>query len=93
MKLLNNFIVDNILNRRTFLKSLTVVCGAVVVCPGELLKGKTKHEILLEKFRAAFKATKFKPPVKPGARLIIILDEEYYRLRDEMVKAYQGAYY
>jgi len=25
-------------NRRTFLRSLTTVCGAVVVCPGELLK-------------------------------------------------------
>jgi len=26
-------------NRRAFLKSLTAVCGVVVVCPGELLKG------------------------------------------------------
>lgn len=26
------------MNRRTFLKSLATVCGAAVVCPGELLK-------------------------------------------------------
>lgn len=28
------------MNRRSFLKSLTIVCGAAVVCPGELLKGE-----------------------------------------------------
>ncbi|KKN69785.1 hypothetical protein LCGC14_0437310 [marine sediment metagenome] len=27
------------MNRRTFLRSLATVCGAAVVCPGELLKG------------------------------------------------------
>lgn len=26
------------MNRRTFLRSLAAVCGATVVCPGELLK-------------------------------------------------------
>ncbi|KKN68798.1 hypothetical protein LCGC14_0448180 [marine sediment metagenome] len=26
------------INRRSFLKSLVTVCGAAVVCPGELLK-------------------------------------------------------
>ncbi len=26
------------MNRRTFLKSIATVCGAAVVCPGELLK-------------------------------------------------------
>ena len=26
------------MNRRTFLKSIATACGAVVVCPGELLK-------------------------------------------------------
>ena len=31
-----------IINRRTFLKSLTAACGAAVVCPGELLKGKAE---------------------------------------------------
>lgn len=88
------------MNRRTFLKSLTTACGAAVVCPGELLKPVQPalrlwpmQEILLNQLRAAFKATKFKPPVKSGTRLIIILDEDYYRLRDEMVKKYQGAYY
>ena len=29
------------MNRRNFLKSIATVCGAAVVCPGELLKGKT----------------------------------------------------
>jgi len=31
------------MNRRTFLRSLTTVCGAAVVCPGELLKSPVKH--------------------------------------------------
>ncbi len=48
------------MNRRTFLKSIATVCGAAVVCPGELVKGKTEHEILLEKFRAAALNTKDK---------------------------------
>ncbi len=30
------------MNRRTFLRSIATVCGATVVCPGELLK-KHKH--------------------------------------------------
>jgi len=63
------------MNRRTFLKSIATVCGAAVVCPGELVKGKTEREILLEKFKAAFKVTKFKLPVPKGTRMIIILDE------------------
>ena len=28
------------MNRRTFLKSVGIACGAAVVCPGELLKGE-----------------------------------------------------
>jgi hypothetical protein len=48
------------MNRRTFLRSIAAACGAAVVCPGELLKGKTKREILLEKFRAAALNTKYK---------------------------------
>ena len=31
------------MNRRTFLKSIATVCGAVVVCPGELVKLPVKH--------------------------------------------------
>ncbi|MCK5608357.1 twin-arginine translocation signal domain-containing protein [Candidatus Pacearchaeota archaeon] len=83
------------MNRRSFLKSIAVACGAAVVCPGELLKGdpwikaatlRKKNTVLgakckwkayhngghfkseaeykrfLEKFRTAFKNTKFKPP-------------------------------
>ena len=30
------------MNRRAFLKSIATVCGAAVVCPGELLKGESK---------------------------------------------------
>jgi hypothetical protein len=30
------------MNRRTFLRSIATVCGAAVVCPGELLKGEPK---------------------------------------------------
>ena len=30
------------MNRRTFLKSIAIACGAAVVCPGELLK-KHRH--------------------------------------------------
>ena len=32
------------MNRRSFLKSLATICGAAVVCPGELLKSKCKHD-------------------------------------------------
>lgn len=32
-----------LINRRTFLRSLAIVCGTVVVCPGELVKSPTKH--------------------------------------------------
>ncbi len=28
------------MNRRNFLKSIATVCGAAVVCPGELVKGE-----------------------------------------------------
>lgn len=31
------------MNRRTFLKSIATVCGAAIVCPGELAKSPTKH--------------------------------------------------
>lgn len=31
------------MNRRTFLKSLAIACGAAVVCPGELLKEPVTH--------------------------------------------------
>ncbi|KKN47590.1 hypothetical protein LCGC14_0661580 [marine sediment metagenome] len=31
------------MNRRTFLRSLATVCGAAVMCPGELLKSPIKH--------------------------------------------------
>jgi len=31
------------MNRRTFLKSLATVCGAAVVCPGELVKGNSEE--------------------------------------------------
>jgi len=48
------------MNRRIFLKSLAAACGAAVVCPGELVKGKSEREILLEKFRAAALNTKNK---------------------------------
>ena len=52
------------MNRRTFLKSLTAACGAVVVCPGELLKSepewikyarcfRSEAKICLDKLRAA----------------------------------------
>lgn len=33
------------MNRRSFLKSLTAVCGAAVVCPGELLKGEPMPKV------------------------------------------------
>jgi len=47
------------MNRRTFLKSIATACGAAVVCPGELVRGKTEREILLEKFRTAALNTKY----------------------------------
>ena len=81
------------LNRRTFLRSLAAACGVAVVCPGVLLKGKTEREILLEKFRAAFKATKFKPPVSKGTRLIIGHYDEYLKLRAVMIRHYKGQYF
>jgi len=31
------------MNRRSFLKSIATVCGAAVVCPGELVKLPIKH--------------------------------------------------
>ena len=31
------------MNRRTFLKSIAAVCGAAVVCPGELLKSPAQR--------------------------------------------------
>jgi len=80
------------MNRRTFLKSMAITCGAAVVCPVKLLRPKDilnghhceackayweqpEREILLEKFRAAFKAIKFKPPVPKNTKLIIREDE------------------
>ena len=47
------------MNRRTFLKSIATVCGAAVVCPGELLKSPAQpalrlwpmQKILIEKIR------------------------------------------
>ena len=31
------------MNRRTFLRSIATVCGAAVVCPGELLKSPVQR--------------------------------------------------
>lgn len=82
------------MNRRTFLRSTATVCGAAIMCPGELLKSdpwikaaalrkknaavgakwkayynggyfksEAEYKEFLGKFRAAFKNTKFKPPL------------------------------
>ena len=36
------------MNRRTFLKSIATVCGAAVVCPGELVKSPVQPKSGLE---------------------------------------------
>lgn len=85
------------MNRRTFLKSIAIACGAAVVCPGELLN-KPDHWI-----RAA---TLRKKNAVMGRKLIhrkIILhpaQEHFCKFHkwkhltiEELYGAYQGQYY
>ena len=34
------------MNRRNFLKSIAIACGAAVACPAKLLRGKTKQVVM-----------------------------------------------
>ncbi|MCK5615855.1 twin-arginine translocation signal domain-containing protein [Candidatus Pacearchaeota archaeon] len=77
------------MNRRSFLKSLGVVCGAAVVCPDELLKDEPVE------FRPnpAQRVYMIDHPVFHTQQHFMSRASGYIVARDKMLKAYQGKYY
>ena len=72
------------MNRRTFLKSLGIICGAAVVCPGELLKAPViPVTIFIDKSKGWVCGERSKHIFFMGQRL-------HY---NEILAAYEGEYY
>lgn len=81
------------MKRRDFLKKLGIACGAVVACPGKLLKGKTEREILLKKFRTAALNTKDKNGkfiIGERSKHLYFMGQRLYY--NEILGEYEGVY-
>lgn len=72
------------MNRRTFLKSIAIACGAAVVCPGELLKSPV--EFMPNPAQVMWIGHRRKLPWK-HFQMTCRYD------RDKLIKTYHGQYY
>lgn len=70
------------MNRRNFLKSVAAACGAVVVCPGELLKGEFRPNPIQKMWIGHRKKLPWKH-----------FQMTRYYDRNKLIMAYQGQYY
>lgn len=86
------------MNRRTFLRSIATVCGAAVVCSGELLKPAQPDPGFYDfnPFGSETERKKYRQNIFIKARqqgITTMTFDGFATQRDGMIKIYQGAYY